>query len=149
VEDSSPLPPSPSIDDDDDIPPSTQEKVYVNDINESSSGSQSSPGSNDDSLENGSTAGLHHDHEEEETDAKPAVKKCRGRPKKCRDRDTSSAWKFLQSMSVLELKDKLKRMKLPSTGNRMKLFYKLTHALMVDKETPIEVLPDMITRFTP
>jgi hypothetical protein len=145
VEDSLRLPPLPPIDDDDDdIPPSTQEKIYVNGINESSAGCrQSSPDLNGVSLDDGSSV------HEEERGAKPVVKRGRGRPKKCRHRDTSSAYSFLHSMSVLELRDKLRRMKLPTSGNRTKLCYSLTQALMVDKETPIEVLPDVITRFTP
>jgi hypothetical protein len=63
--------------------------------------------------------------------------------------DSQSAWKFIESMSLLELKDKLKCMKLPANGRRQQLFEKLVTALMVDKYTPIEELPDMITKFNP
>jgi hypothetical protein len=40
-------------------------------------------------------------------------------------------------------------MKLPANGRRQQLFEKLVTALMVDKNTPIEELPDMITKFNP
>jgi hypothetical protein len=63
--------------------------------------------------------------------------------------DSRSAWKFIESMSVLELKDKLKCMKLPANGSKQQLFEKLVTALMVNKNTPIEELPDMITKFNP
>lgn len=79
------------------------------------------------------------------------LKRGRGRPKKPRDfskkrRDTTSAWNFLQSLSVLELKDKLKQLKMNAAGNKGKLLEKIRSALDIDRETPMEVLPDIVTK---
>mmetsp|Transcript_16530 Transcript_16530/g.27418 ORF Transcript_16530/g.27418 Transcript_16530/m.27418 type:complete len:99 (+) Transcript_16530:172-468(+) len=65
------------------------------------------------------------------------------------DRDMSSASKFLKSMTVFEIKDSLKRLKMPLSGNRRNLLHKLTSALMVDEDSPIEALPDLITTCRP
>jgi ribosomal protein L24 len=61
--------------------------------------------------------------------------------------DSRSAWKFIESMSAMELKNKLKCMKLPTNGSKKQLFEKLVTALMVNANTPIDELPDMITKF--
>ena len=79
------------------------------------------------------------------------LKRGRGRPKKPRDfpkkrRDTTSAWNFLQSLSVLELKDKLKQLKMGAHGNKGKLLEKIRSALDIDRDTPMEVLPDIVTK---
>ena len=74
------------------------------------------------------------------------MKRGRGRPRKYPHRDTTSAWKFLQSLSVLELKDKLKQMKMASTGTKGKLLEKIRAALDIDQETPLAVLPDILTQ---
>jgi hypothetical protein len=74
------------------------------------------------------------------------IRRGRGRPKKYKDRDTTSAWNFLSSLSVLELKDKLKQMKMASTGNKGKLLEKIRSALDIDRETPMAVLPDIVTQ---
>jgi len=71
----------------------------------------------------------------------------RGRPRtKLRNRDMTSAWNFLQSLSVLELKDKLKQMKMSSAGSKGMLLKQLKAALDIDRETPMAVLPGILTK---
>jgi hypothetical protein len=85
------------------------------------------------------------DTDSEISHSREPIKRGRGRPRKYKDRDTTSAWNFLSSLSVLELKDKLKQMNMASTGNKGKLLEKIRSALDIDKETPMAVLPDILT----
>jgi hypothetical protein len=69
-----------------------------------------------------------------------------GRPPISSDLDTSAAWNFISSMTVLELKSKLNRMRLPCSGTRPQLIEKLVDATGIDENSPMEELPDIVTR---
>lgn len=126
--------PEPPHEENPEIPTETHAKVYVNQTAENGDSSTKVAAPIAESKA-GKTAG-----------SVPASKS-KGRPKKGQVRDTSSAKSFIESLSLLELKDKLRRLGVPSSGNRTNLIKMLSSALMVDEETPIEALPDMITRF--